>query len=92
MQTGGGAQPDENDEKDKEGPVDELEEFQHNKIQLKALSDKEFQQEGQRGQKRSLECSESTSSVSQSKPPMKKKKKDFAPYQHYWIKGRDTST
>ena len=98
MQTGGGDQPDENDKKDKEGPVDELEEFQHNKIQLKALSDKEFQQEEQRGQKRSLECSEtteileSTSSVSQTKPPLKKKKKKFDPYQHYWIKGRDTST
>ena len=97
MQTGGGAQPDEIDEKDQEGPIDELEPFQHNKIQLKALLDKEFQQEEQRGQKRSLECSESTeilestSSVSQTKPPLKKKKKDFDPYQHYWIKGRDTS-
>ena len=96
MQTGGGAQPDEIDEKDQEGPIDELEPFQHNKIQLKALSDKEFQQEEQRGQKRSLEGSESTevlestSSLSQSKPPLKKKK-DFDPYQHYWIKGRDTS-
>ena len=98
MQTGGGAQSDENEEKVKEGSVDELEPFQQNKIGVKALSDREFQEEEARGQKRTLESSESTeilestSSLSQSELPLKKKKKKIDPYQHYRIKGRENST
>ena len=85
MQTGGGAEDDganQNDEKDDEG-VDELEPFEEKKIEVRALSDEDIQQED-RGEKRSLDSTEILESSS------KKKKKKFDPYLHYWVK--DTST
>ena len=71
MQTGGGAEDDganQNDEKDDEG-VDELEPFEEKKIEVRALSDEEIQQED-RGEKRSLDSTEILESSSK-----KKKKK-----------------